>query len=93
MKDIFTGTGLNCIRVVNEPTMAALTFQIQKRKEEIEYSMLCVDVGHTHSSVTKLNLEDGIFEILETQNNSIGGKEFDDRILMHCIKIYEKETG
>lgn len=84
--------GLEVERIINEPTAAALSYGLDKgdKSERI----LVYDLGGGTFDVSILELGDGVFEVLSTSgNNSLGGDDFDNRIMDHLIKEFKKDNG
>ncbi|KAJ7647585.1 heat shock protein 70 family [Roridomyces roridus] len=91
-KDAGTIAGLNVLRVLNEPTAAALAYGLNK--EGPESKILVYDLGGGTFDVSLLSVEDGVFEVLSTAGDThLGGEDFDNRVADHLIKTYEKKTG
>ncbi|KAK3392993.1 hsp70-like protein [Podospora didyma] len=89
-KDAGTIAGLNVIRVVNEPTAAALAYGLDK--EEGEHNILVYDLGGGTFDVSLLSQEDGIFQVLATAGNTrLGGEDFDQRVINHLAKSFNKK--
>ncbi|KAK4229111.1 glucose-regulated 78 of hsp70 family [Podospora fimiseda] len=86
-KDAGTIAGLNVVRVVNEPTAAALAYGIDKL--EGERQILVYDLGGGTFDVSLLSLDDGVFQVLSTAGNTrLGGEDFDNRIISHLAKQF-----
>ena len=80
--------GLNVLRIINEPTSAALAYGLDKKGEE---NILVYDFGGGTFDVSVLEIGDGTFEVLSTDGNAfLGGKDF-DQILVNYIAEYFKE--
>ncbi|KAK4465617.1 glucose-regulated protein [Cladorrhinum samala] len=90
-KDAGTIAGLNVVRVVNEPTAAALAYGIDKL--EGERQVLVYDLGGGTFDVSLLSLDDGVFEVLATAGNTrLGGEDFDNRVIRHLAKIFTQRN-
>ncbi|KAK3996904.1 hsp70-like protein [Cladorrhinum sp. PSN332] len=90
-KDAGTIAGLNVVRVVNEPTAAALAYGIDKL--EGERQVLVYDLGGGTFDVSLLSLEDGVFEVLATAGNTrLGGEDFDNRVIGHLAKLFTQKN-
>ncbi|KAK0748084.1 heat shock protein 70 family [Apiosordaria backusii] len=88
-KDAGLIAGLNIVRVVNEPTAAALAYGIDKL--DGERTILVYDLGGGTFDVSLLNLEDGVFEVLATAGNTrLGGEDFDNKIIKHLASQFSK---
>ncbi|KAJ7782906.1 Hsp70 protein-domain-containing protein [Mycena metata] len=91
-KDAGTIAGLNVLRVLNEPTAAALAYGLNK--DGAESKVLVYDLGGGTFDVSLLSIEDGVFEVLATAGDThLGGEDFDNRVIDHLIKTYKKKTG
>ncbi|KAJ6495607.1 heat shock protein 70 family [Mycena vitilis] len=91
-KDAGTIAGLNVLRVLNEPTAAALAYGLNK--DGPESRVLVYDLGGGTFDVSLLSIEDGVFEVLATAGDThLGGEDFDNRIMDHLIRSYKKKTG
>jgi molecular chaperone DnaK len=83
--------GLDVLRIVNEPTAAALAYGLDK---EGEHTILVFDLGGGTFDVSILELGDGVFEVKATSgNNRLGGDDFDDRIMNYLADSFKKEYG
>ncbi len=91
-KDAGTIAGLEVLRIVNEPTAAALAYGIDKQQED--RTILVFDLGGGTFDVSVLQLGDGIFEVKATAgNNHLGGDDFDDCIVKWLIEEFKKAEG
>ncbi len=91
-KDAGTIAGLEVLRIVNEPTAAALAYGIDKQQED--RTVLVFDLGGGTFDVSVLQLGDGIFEVKATAgNNHLGGDDFDDCIVKWLIEEFKKAEG
>ncbi|KAJ6558520.1 heat shock protein 70 family [Mycena vulgaris] len=91
-KDAGTIAGLNVLRVLNEPTAAALAYGLNK--DGPESKILVYDLGGGTFDVSLLSIEDGVFEVLATAGDThLGGEDFDNRVMDHFVKSYKKKTG
>jgi molecular chaperone DnaK len=83
--------GLNVLRIINEPTAAALAYGLDKKGEE---KVLVYDLGGGTFDVTVLEIGDGTFQVLATDGNAfLGGDDFDNRIVQWLIEEFKAETG
>ena len=90
-KDAGKIAGLNVLRIINEPTAAALAYGMDKGED---HTVLVFDLGGGTFDVSILELGDGIFEVKATSgNNRLGGDDFDEKIIDWMIIEYKKETG
>ena len=96
-RDAATIAGLDCIRIINEPTAAALAHGLLERSQsctsEIKTkTVLVYDLGGGTLDVSLLKIENGIFEVIDIKGNTrIGGSNFDNRLIEYCIKKFEKK--
>ena len=91
-KDAGVIAGLEVMRIINEPTAAALAFGIDKLEKE--QTVLVFDLGGGTFDVSILHLADGTFDVLSTAgDNNLGGDDFDDRIVEYIISEFRKENG
>ncbi len=90
-KDAGKIAGLDVLRIVNEPTAAALAYGLDKEEEG---TILVYDLGGGTFDVSILELGDGVFEVKATSgNNRLGGDDFDERIMKHLIDTFKRDTG
>jgi len=83
--------GLNVLRIVNEPTAAALAYGIDKKEEE---NILIYDFGGGTFDVTVLEVSDNTFEVLSTDGNAfLGGDDFDNLIINMLVEDFKKDNG
>lgn len=83
--------GLEVMRIINEPTAAALAYGIEKEEDQ---TILVYDLGGGTFDVSILELGDGVFEVKATSgNNKLGGDDFDERIMKWMIEEFKKESG
>ncbi|KAL1228903.1 Heat shockprotein [Trichinella pseudospiralis] len=91
-KDAGTIAGLNVVRIINEPTAAAIAYGLDKK--EGEKNILVYDLGGGTFDVTLLTIDNGVFEVLSTNGDThLGGEDFDQRVMEYFIKLYKKKTG
>src|SRR5277367_3719828 len=89
-KDAGTISGLNILRIVNEPTAAAMAYGLDKGKGERK--IVVFDLGGGTFDVSLLSIEDGVFEVLATAGDThLGGEDFDQRVIDHFVKIFNKK--
>jgi len=95
-KDAGTIAGLNVLRIINEPTAAAIAYgmdEASKTKGE-EKNILVFDLGGGTFDVSLLTISDGVFEVLATSGDThLGGEDFDQRTMEYFIKLAKKKTG
>lgn len=90
-KDAGAIAGLEVLRIINEPTAAALAYGLDKGED---HRILVFDLGGGTFDVSILELGDGVFEVKATNgNNRLGGDDFDDRIMHWLIAEFKKESG
>jgi len=83
--------GLEVLRIINEPTAAALAYGLDKEEDQ---TILVFDLGGGTFDVSILELGDGVFEVKATSgNNHLGGDDFDNRIIQYLIDLFKKDTG
>ena len=83
--------GLEVLRIINEPTAAALAYGIDKEGDK---TVLVYDLGGGTFDVSILELGDGVFEVKATSgNNRLGGDDFDDKIIEWLVAEFKKQTG
>ena len=92
-KDAGTIAGLNVIRIINEPTAAAIAYGLNE-KGEGEKNVLVFDLGGGTFDVSLLTIADGVFEVVSTNGDThLGGEDFDQRVMEHFIKLIKKKNG
>ena len=90
-KDAGTIAGLNILRIINEPTAAAIAYGLDK-KSSTEKNILIYDLGGGTFDVSLLTIEDGVFEVKATAGNThLGGEDFDIRMVEHCKNEFKKK--
>lgn len=94
-KDAGVIAGLDVLRIINEPTAAALAYGLDKTdSEEEEKNILVFDLGGGTFDVTLLTIEKGVFEVLATNGDThLGGEDFDQRLMEYFVKLWEKKHG
>ncbi|PYH91418.1 dnaK-type molecular chaperone bipA [Aspergillus ellipticus CBS 707.79] len=91
-KDAGTIAGLNVLRVVNEPTAAAIAYGLDKVGDERQ--VIVYDLGGGTFDVSLLSIDNGVFEVLATAGDThLGGEDFDHRVMDHFVKLYNKKNG
>merc|ERR1712137_1420127 len=90
-KDAGVISGLNVMRIINEPTAAAIAYGLDK-KGASEANVLIFDLGGGTFDVSILTIEDGIFEVKSTAGDThLGGEDFDNRMVDHFLKEFQRK--
>ena len=90
-KDAGKIAGLEVLRIINEPTAAALAYGVDKEHEQ---KVMVYDLGGGTFDVSILNIGDGTVEVLATAgNNRLGGDDFDERIIQWIVAEFKKDQG
>lgn len=90
-KDAGTISGLNVLRIINEPTAAAIAYGLDK-KVGGERNVLIFDLGGGTFDVSILSIEDGIFEVKSTAGDThLGGEDFDNRMVNHFLQEFKRK--
>lgn len=97
-KDASIIAGLECIRIINEPTAAALAYGLLKRtqlkEESISKIIIVYDFGGGTLDVSLMHIENGIFEVLASCGNTrMGGSDFDNRLMSYSISKFKKQNN
>src|SRR6201992_2980237 len=83
-KDAGRIAGLNVLRIINEPTAAAIAYGLDKTEQAGEKNVLIFDLGGGTFDVSLLTIDGGIFEVKATAGNThLGGEDFDNRLVSH----------
>ena len=91
-KDACTIAGMECLRIINEPTAAAIAYGLDN-KSSSEKNVLIYDCGGGTFDVTLLTIEDGIFEVKATGGDShLGGEDLDDRLVKHFVQDFKRKN-
>ena len=91
-KDAGKIAGLEVLRIINEPTAAALAFGMDK--EDQDQKIMIYDLGGGTFDVSILDIGDGVFEVLATNGNThLGGDDFDERIIDYLVDEFKKSNG
>ena len=91
-KDAGKIAGLEVLRIINEPTAAALAYGMDK--EDTDKKIMVYDLGGGTFDVSILDIGDGVFEVLATSgNNRLGGDDFDQRIIDYLVAEFKKSNG
>jgi molecular chaperone DnaK len=90
-KDAGRIAGLEILRIINEPTAAALAYGLDTGKEGC---VAVFDLGGGTFDISILEMADGVFEVKSTHGDTfLGGEDFDQRLVDHCLKQFHDETG
>ena len=93
-KDAGTISGLNVLRIINEPTAAAIAYGLDKQAGKKEENVLIFDLGGGTFDVSLLALEEGLFEVRATNGNThLGGEDFDNRLVEYCAGEFKRKTS
>merc|ERR1712042_268687 len=85
-KDAGIISGLNVLRIINEPTAAAIAYGLDKKKGSSQCNVLIFDLGGGTFDVSILTIEEGIFEVKSTAGDThLGGEDFDNRMVDHFV--------
>jgi len=91
-KDAGTISGMNVLRIINEPTAAAIAYGLDK-KGSGERNVLIYDMGGGTFDVSLLTIEDGIFEVKATAGDThLGGEDFDNRLVDFCMQDFKRKN-
>merc|ERR1712232_725817 len=91
-KDSGVIAGLNVLRIINEPTAAAIAYGLDKKKGSAECNVLIFDLGGGTFDVSILTIEEGIFEVKSTAGDThLGGEDFDNRLVDHFMKEFNRK--
>jgi L1 cell adhesion molecule like protein len=91
-KDAGTIAGLEVLRIINEPTAAAIAYGLDK-KSEGEKNVLIFDLGGGTFDVSLLTIEEGIFEVKATAGDThLGGEDFDNRLVNHFVQEFKRKN-
>jgi heat shock protein 5 len=90
-KDAGTISGMNVMRIINEPTAAAIAYGLDKKGGE--KNILIFDLGGGTFDVTLLTIDNGVFEVLATNGDThLGGEDFDQRTMQYFMKMLKKKS-
>jgi len=91
-KDAGTIAGLNVLRILNEPTAAAIAYGLDKKGGE--KNVLVFDLGGGTFDVSLLAIDNGVFEVQAASGDThLGGEDFDNRVITHLLKLFARKTG
>ncbi|KIH90230.1 heat shock 70kDa protein 1/8 [Sporothrix brasiliensis 5110] len=92
-KDAGAIAGLNVLRIINEPTAAAIAYGLGSGKSAKERNVLIYDLGGGTFDVSLLNIQGGVFTVKATAGDThLGGQDFDTNLLDHCKKDFTRKT-
>ncbi|KAL1842520.1 hypothetical protein VTJ49DRAFT_4996 [Mycothermus thermophilus] len=92
-KDAGAITGLNILRIINEPTAAAIAYGLGSGKSDKERNVLIYDLGGGTFDVSLLHIQGGVFTVKATAGDThLGGQDFDTNLLEHCKKEFTRKT-
>ena len=93
-KDAGKIAGLEVLRIINEPTAAALAYGLDKADSANGHKILVYDLGGGTFDISVLEIADGVFQVLATAgNNKLGGDDFDERIIKYLISDFKASQG
>lgn len=92
-KDAGVIAGLNVLRIINEPTAAAIAYGLDKQtSKDKEKNILVFDLGGGTFDVSLLTIDAGVFEVIQTNGDThLGGEDFDNRVLDYFVKLIKKK--
>jgi len=91
-KDAGTISGLNVLRIINEPTAAAIAYGLDQTGKE--KNILVFDLGGGTFDVSVLTIDNGVFEVIATNGDThLGGEDFDQRVMEYFLGMFKKKTG
>ena len=91
-KDAGVIAGLEVLRIINEPTAAAIAYGMDKKSGE--KTIVVFDLGGGTFDVSLLTIDNGVFEVVATAGDThLGGEDFDQRLTEHFVKIFKKKNG
>jgi len=92
-KDAGSISGIDVLRIINEPTAAAIAYGLDKQTDA-EKNILIFDLGGGTFDVSLLSIEAGIFEVKATNGHThLGGEDFDNKLVNFCMAEFKKKTG
>ena len=92
-KDAGVIAGLNILRIINEPTAAAIAYGLQNGKHVGERNVLIYDLGGGTFDVTMLSIDEGVFEVKATAGDThLGGEDFDNRLVDYCMTDFNRRN-
>jgi len=92
-KDAGTISGMNVLRIINEPTAAAIAYGLDKKGDTQERNILIFDLGGGTFDVSVLAIDDGVFEVKSTAGDThLGGEDFDNRLVNHFVTEFKRKN-
>ena len=92
-KDAGAICGLQVLRIINEPTAAAIAYGLNKEKSRGEMNVLIFDLGGGTFDVSLLTLDEGVFEVKATAGDThLGGEDFDNRLVDYCVQEFKRKN-
>jgi len=92
-KDAGAIAGLNVMRIINEPTAAAISYGLGKKDSKDEINVLIFDLGGGTFDVSLLSIDEGVFEVKATAGDThLGGEDFDQRMMDHFVKEFKRKN-
>lgn len=92
-KDAGAIAGLQVLRIINEPTAAAIAYGLDRQKTNGEHNVLIFDLGGGTFDVSLLSLDDGVFEVRATAGDThLGGEDFDNILVEFCASEFQRKT-
>jgi len=93
-KDAAKIAGLECLKILNEPTSAALAYGLEQISSKTELTVIVYDLGGGTLDASLLTIADGVFEVMASSGNShLGGVDFDNRMIGYCISQFKKKNN
>jgi len=90
-KDAGRIANLNVLRIINEPTAAAIAYGLDQNCQE-ERNVLIFDLGGGTFDVSLLTIDDGVFEVMATAGDThLGGEDFDNKLVEHCVQDFKRK--
>jgi len=90
-KDAGTIAGMTVLRIINEPTAAAIAYGLDKKHKDT--NIIVYDLGGGTFDVSLLTLDEGVFEVVATNGDThLGGQDFDERVMNHFIKVFKRKN-
>jgi len=85
--------GLEVLRIINEPTAAAIAYGLDNKNETEEKNVLIFDLGGGTFDVSLLVIDEDVFQVLATAGDThLGGEDFDNRLVEHCVKDFKRKN-
>merc|ERR1719168_410362 len=90
-KDAGVIAGMTILRIINEPTAAAIAYGLDKKHKDT--NIIVYDLGGGTFDVSLLTLDEGVFEVVATNGDThLGGQDFDERVMNHFIKVFKRKN-